>query len=406
MKKNIFYNILIFVVLMIISRASIFTNDWVTIFLTLLLIIIYISTNKLYNISKLILIVFCFFIINIWAIYFFNANVSILRIINVAISIIIFPYLVLCIVGKSFWDRFERVVYILTLISLPLFLLNIIFPYFFNYLTPIMRPFTADTFISYYPFGSYWSAFIYVHGAGDVLRNHGFMWEPGAFSMIIIWAISYNWLKSGIKFDKKFFIYAIALATTLSTAGYLAIFVLILSKYIKKVNFSNLYKMILTGIVFFVFIYSLNFVGNEIESYVENYKYDINLFYNEDVGAMKVNRFRIVDYHLKSISENPIGYGVVSKKDYSNEIEVVGVNGLTSLLVMWGIPIFIYILYLLIKYIQMLNIHKYSNFTLTLFLIGFLIVVFSNPIARNPFIYLILLTPIIFEKNKGTYKND
>lgn len=54
----------------------------------------------------------------------------------------------------------------------------------------------------------------------------------------------------------------------------------------------------------------------------------------------------------------------------------------------------------------MLNIHKYSNFTLTLFLIGFLIVVFSNPIARNPFIYLILLTPIIFEKNKGTYKND
>ena len=390
---NLLSNIVIFILILDISRSSIMSSQWVEIGLVGLLLVLNIVRKKEIN-PKLFLIILVFFIVNIAGMIYANNVFSFFTVAKISITLIVLPYLLIKIFGAGLWVKVEKIVYILTIISLPLFLINVIFPQYFNELLPIFRYFTRDVFHKFDHSNPYWSAIVYVNAIADggLYRNSGFMWEPGAFAMIIIWAMSFNWLTNGMKIDKKFIIYFLALVTTFSTAGYLALFILFNAYYIRKLTFKNIAILIVSSIFFAIYIYQLDFMGKEINSYLQATRDNV-LIYNRDYGAIKVNRIHVLIFDFARVIKYPFGYG------YGNDSEIVAVNGLSSLLVMWGIPIFVYLIILIRRYFSIYNFYNLNGFSRTMFLLSLLVMFFSNPIDRTIFVYLIFTTAIFIGKN-------
>jgi len=398
MSKNIFYNFFILIIIFDISRSSIIASQWVELGLTVIMLLIHLAKKGTID-SKIIYVIIIWFIINFGAIIITGSQIPLLRITKFAIIFLLFPYLTLQTIGISFWYRFEKIIYILTFISLPIFLINIMVPQYFNSMLDTFRPLTRGIFHKFDYNSNYWSSIIYVNAIEDKgnYRNCGFMWEPGAFAMMIIWAIVFNWHTKGLQLNIRFVIYTIALATTLSTAGYLAFFVLITAFYVNKMTFKNGIVITLASIMFIFYIYKLNFMEAKLNKYVEYYEADVKP-YHKDYEVVKVNRLQIVKYDVKEVLKYPFGYG------YGEKSEIVGTNGLSTLLKIWGIPIFIFIIFLMRRYLNLFKLHHMKKLTIIILLIGILMMFFSNPIARNVFVYFILLTPLMFKERKIKYE--
>jgi hypothetical protein len=392
MFKKYIYNFIILLIIFDISKSSIISSQWIEIGLTLIVLFLFLFEKKSFSL-KIPFAIFFWFIINLGALIFLGNPFSIIRVAKLSVILLLFPYLTLKTIGISFWQKFEKIIYILTFISIPIYVLNLISPDFFNSLLSIFRPFTASKFHEYHYNSPYWSAFIYVNAIrdGSLLRNSGFMWEPGSFAMIIIWAIVYNWLSSGVIFNLKVSIYIIALASTFSTAGYLAFFVLLLSLFKRKMTMANILIICIIGLIFIFYILNLNFMTNKINTYLNIYK-ENPLQYDPFYKTIKVSRLQIAYYDLLEVLKYPMGYG------YGDNTGIIGVNGLSALLKMWGIPIFLYFLWLLKEYLNLFNLQLFNMFTISIFFSGILIMLFSNPIDRSIFLYFILITPLIFKK--------
>lgn len=121
--------------------------------------------------------------------------------------------------------------------------------------------------------------------------------------------------------------------------------------------------------------------------------------YSEGYNAIKLNRFQIALYDIKRVYKYPFGYGSLDRTGLEGK-DVVGTNGLSGLLRMWGAPAFIYMIILLSRYLFLLNFSQLSKLSIYFLLAGLLIMFFSNPLSRNIFIYLILITPLIYNVRK------
>ncbi|NCP84268.1 MAG: hypothetical protein GW809_08675 [Bacteroidetes bacterium] len=395
MIKKYIINVVVLIAIFSISHSSILSDKYFIISITILLLLKFMIIGKSLDVN-FIFIIFAWYLINILAVILNGGgSVPYVRISSNAMVFFLFPYLILKIYGIRFWNTFEKWIYILTLISLPLFFLNFLFPTFFNSLYPIFHTFTNKTF--QYP---YWSAIVYVNAMvdGSLIRNSGFMWESGSFAMMIIFAMIYNWITQSDKLNWRFVIYTVALATTFSTAGYLAIVFLFMGKFIKKLSVFNVIVILVFGYLFINIVYKQDFMGNKIKEYISTFN-DNELHYDEGYGLIKVNRLQGGYYSIIETLKYPLGYGVISNKDLTDEVEIYGTNGLGSMLKIWGIIGFVYILILLKRFIFFNSLDKIKDRLGISMFIALLIMFFSNPIARDSFIYFILLTPLLYKKN-------
>lgn len=394
---KIFYNITIVLLLIHISSASIMNSRFIP--LTIGLILIFFTFVQQHNFSRsFLLLVILWFLINLIAIFYFGTGFFIFRLIIQTINLLFLPYVLIKHMGMFFWQKMEKIIFILVAISIPLFILNVNFVNFFNGFTSLFSPITAPT-LAQNP--NYWTSFIYVNAIFDpeynLHRNCGFMWEPGAFALIIIWAMIYNFLTTGKKFNFKTIVYISALVTTFSTAGYFALFIVVGAFYLKRITVINFVFFPLLIAIFSLYVYQLEFISGKLNKYNETYSEHKLITSGED-EYIKVNRFLGAYYAMKKVAAFPLGYGLVSKKDYTSEIEIYGTNGLGSLMVMWGIPLFIYLLILMRKYLSLINVSENNLLTLGLLFIALLIMLFSNPISRNLFVYYIIVTPLVFKQ--------
>lgn len=397
MKKDLFHYLIILLLLFHISESSILAIKWFPFVIALFLLGINIRKPNIIDL-KIINIFIGWIILNIISISYFDVDIPFSRVIIFGVSNLLLPYILFKIIGNSFWDKFEKVVFFLTLISLPLFALNLIFSDFFNSLISIFQPITNDVF---YRLGNnhYWSALFYVNAIFDLdyqqYRNCGFMWEAGAFAMMIIWGIIYNWLRYGINLNFKIIVYISALITTFSTAGYFALFILILGNNLLSLDVKKI-VLIFVGIFLIPMIYfTVPFLGQKIETYTNEYN-KAEFEYSEKHGAIRVNRFVTVSVDLQKVKEYPLGYGVVTEKDYKSGSTISGVNGITDLMVIWGVLVFTFILYLFWKGFYIIDYQNNKKILIHFYTIGMLILIFSNPVSLCLFTYLLLFSPIIF----------
>jgi len=392
-QKN-FYFMLVFILVLNIASASIFDSRYIPFVIGIFLLTQHIVLRRVFSV-KFIALLILWVLINVSSILYFDTSFYIERLIINTINLLFLPYLLIVQMRDKFWPYFESIVYLLTLISLPLFFANILFPGFFNSLVSI---FSVTTTPSLLVNENYWSALIYVNSTAEsgigVTRNCGFMWEPGAFAMIIVWGIIYNWYKNGLKFNRKTLVYIIALLTTFSTAGYLAMLFLFLGFNFRRANPVNFLYAVLTLLVFTFYLYELEFLSGKIEGYFSTFSRG-SLVYNQDNLIVKGNRFQGIEYSVLRTIKYPFGHGLSSLEEQAGGQTVLyGTNGLGMLLEMWGVLGFIFLMFLFKNYFRVISNGGINAISAICFFLALVILFFSNPIARNLLFYFIIMSTI------------
>lgn len=393
-------NVIVFLSLVIMAQTSFLSTQYVLLAFCLFLVVLTNVYRFKYD-KTIFYFSVVWFVINLLTYFFLEIEFKTITNVNIFISTLLTPYLVLNFIGPVFWLKFESILFKLAAISLPLFLLNIIFPGFFDSLFVIFKPLTKDIYYLHDSESRYWTSLIYVNAIKEenYFRNSGFMWEPGAFAMVIILGMIINLYQNNQVFTLKNLVYAICLITTFSTAGYLAIAVFILALLVyNKVNIIKIAIACGFLVIFITYVSKLSFMEGEVNTYLEAYKEDY-IVENSTYNAAKVNRFLVMKYDLIKVIKYPWGYGSANVEDFKYEDRIVGVNGFSNLLVMWGVLVFIYFMYLFYRYFVFLDKFNQRSIRLLL-LISFSIMIFSNPGHRYQLIYFIFLTPLMFRKAK------
>lgn len=403
--KYIIDNLLIFLIIILISGASFLSSSepFLIGFAFLLLMLMLIRKRKLDWFIFLIIIFWSS--INILSFLYNGTNLGLFTFWGYIIRFLI-PYMLLKVIGISFWPKLEKVLYIMTIITLPIFLLQIFFPMFFESLYSVFNPLTNDVFYKKENQSMYWYSFFYTFSGRDDIRNSGFMWEPGAFAMILILLITYNWIIEGITFNKKILIYTVALATTFSTMGYLSFLGLIIAYFVKNKKKYSLIVIFILCLFVIPNIIGEDFMSLKITNYLDDSKN--NVAYHQGYSdRYELNRYAYFFLTMEKSLRYPLGYGIVQDKHTAFAIdEIVGVNGLGEILVMWGWIGLIFVVISIYKYYSCFNRTDQSVFIIGLFTLLILMSFFSNPIERNPILFLIIFTPYIQELTKYKLKKN
>ncbi len=396
MKKDYINSVVLFILLYVSSSSSL-TNPYFIFALGILLFFKHLGDSGKFKTAIFILAAYWIFA-SFFTSIFFNHAFSFFPIIRSIFYFVLTPYFLLSRYGTKFWVVFEKWVYRLTVISIPLYILNILMLPVFNNLKGVFNPLTRDVLRE--SSSTYWSSVIYTNAipmGNGILRNCGFMWEPGYFALMIVFGIIFHWSRNGVKYDRKTYIYIIALITTFSTAGYFALVILLGSSFIKRLSIINILFLSIFGYIFFSFIYKMDFMSGKMSYYIDTMAGG-KMNYNNEYDAIKLNRFQILFYNFKRIATNPIGYGVYSRIGLEGT-NVTGVNGLSGILLNWGVFVFAYFTKKWWQYLKLMNKINLPVRTLLLYFIALLIMFFSNPIESNILPFLFIATAIVLVKD-------
>ena len=244
-------------------------------------------------------------------------------------------------------------------------------------------------------------------GFGDYYRNSGFMWEPGAFALMIILGILLHFYYTDFKPNlAKLLIYLITLATTLSTMGYPVVFIVFFIFIIKKKRFSYLFILFPLILLLWILIADLDFILPEIEKHQELSYYMESHSYSRSYSLNKLNRLGFVTIAVQDSFNWPFGNGVfVSKKiqDFFGS-NIIGGSTFGSLLLEWGWIGIVFWIYSIILFFRKTSDRKNSVIVDIMAAIVIILAFSSNPMSKSPLLYVIILFPLIKFSNKLEYK--
>lgn len=224
------------------------------------------------------------------------------------------------------------------------------------------------------------------------MRNSGPFWEPGAFAVFLTIALVFNLLINDISiFSKKNIILITAILTTISTSGYLILFLIIIYVFYRKGQKSFIILLFLPLIIYIAYYYikELDFLYSKIETNIEL------------ADVTTGSRFGSALADIKQFVANPIlGYGRNIYAQYGTEEFDIGLmhrnNGATRIFVQWGVLAIFYLF----------NVYKGFNkisslYDNKLFIPGYFILIvlmlnaFSQSIFQYPFFYGLMFLQLI-----------
>lgn len=364
------------------------------IFITLLLCLINKKITK--KAVKVILISFAIFSsINLISIFVFGLNQKLFA---GYLGRIFLGYLIVIFFKNSFFEKFEKLVTFLALISLPLFIIQIIYPDFYNIFDSI-----SNAVLSEERTGQYYSdshghkyLFIFLFNSWGPLRNSGFMWEPAGFGAMLTWAAIFNLLRNNFKMNNRLYILLLTALTTFSVGTYVyltGIFLLVILKN-RKAAFLNT--------LFFLSIIAI--IGSQLYIVTQNIELMQDKIITEEInreralsGAAQeseISRVAGFELSIKYFSDWPFGYGLNAER--SPDLKYLGLspNGLMKMVVTWGIFGLIIIIWSVKNLIKFLG--KYYSNDLSWFFIWSLVILYIIPISGNPLYNQPLLFSLLF----------
>lgn len=299
----------------------------------------------------------------------------------------LFAYLSIKIIGFSFFENFQKIVYIGALISLPLFLVQLLaYDFLFDVVGFLQKnvnalSFRNDRFANIF--------FFTIDGYGAKLRNSGFMWEPKGFANVLILAITFNLVRNKFKIiSKQIIILFIALLTTQSTTGFIVVFTILPLFYIVNTKASNKIFFALVTIISVSLISQLGFMLDKIKyelTLTEEYETLIDTKRDYDRTSISLGRVGSFIVDFEDFKKKPIfGYGFQKDERTQNKwIKLVRVNGFSDLLATYGIfgLLFYFIRYK--RFYEILLGHYNLNGTYIL-LIMTLIIYFASTLTAHP----------------------
>jgi len=230
--------------------------------------------------------------------------------------VLLIPYLLYKVVGNDIFKYVVNVIFITALVASSIWLLQVLFTSFdifvqslrFATVNPLISG-SQDNFrvsIGMLYTINHWTINIY---GVEVLRNAGLYHEPGAFAYFLILAIGINTIIQKSYYNKKNIILSIIMVTTFSTAGYLALFVLLTYTVLKSKK-SSFFKIINVSLFTIVVVLSFTQIDFLQEKLERQYETQINMDLTEETSAGRVLRIRRA---LNLLSTSPvIGRGIIS----------------------------------------------------------------------------------------------
>lgn len=254
----------------------------------------------------------------------------------IGVSIRIFlAYFTVRVLGRNFTKYYVDIIYVVSIAGFFIYIPQLIIPgleqFFVSSISPLFRNPLYSGDIYYAP-----DIIFYVFNSGvGSFRNCGPFWEPGAYAGFLVIAIIFHYMESKTITDKKSIVLILALLSTFSTTGLLALMFFLVMYLGHKV--APIYKLILIPTILAAIIISfttIDLLGEKIVSQL-------------DVASTHHNtRFKSAVLDLQDFADNPIlGLGRDSYTRYkgiTNPILTHRTNGLSNYLVTYGIFIFLF----------------------------------------------------------------
>lgn len=320
----------------------------------------------------------------------------VLSILNI-LSRLLFVYFILEYVGLNLVYHYIRLMYFLAWFSLIVYaslyidsvksllvqLGNDIFQPLFYYDNPVH---TISPNIILYTFNP--------SCMGSPLRNSGPFWEPGGFAVFLIFALIFNLMIKKKLLSKINIILIITIVTTLSTAGYIGLFIIIVG-YIVCTKLLLIEKIMIIApisVLIIVLWQRLDF----LESKVETNRYE---------SYTTTSRFGSAVEDLIMVQNNMfIGTGRNFTRIFKTERYDIGMhrnNGITIVLRQYGIPFFIFYFYLLFSFL--VKIIRRHNFQKTFAFFAFLSIL---SVGFGQTVFLLPFPLILIYAEEKHFNND
>ena len=387
--------IVIFLLIINVASASTLCYNFMYVMASLLFILAMALSNKFVFRPIIVYVLLYCVLVEIAASCYLSNSLNLYRLFNY-IYPILFAYCSISILKTRLLPLLERVIFFLTIFSLPLFCLQLINLPFIESLSSLFSQFLAEPL----RYENSWYAFIFnycsLREGTLITRNSGFMWEPGAFAMVLVIMIVYRLVCNGDKLkDTHVLIYLIALATTFSTAGYIALLLILISVLFKKRSIGVRFSMLLVVVAMILLMFRLDFINVKISEYITNTE-DFVYAESGESNAIEFNRYLYFLYTGQKVLEFPIGYGT-SDVEY-NGYMVIAPNGLANIMYHWGL---IGLLFLSLAFYRFVGYFKVKLPVICLILLGLamFVVMFSNPVDKSPILYIVILITFLIPYN-------
>jgi hypothetical protein len=288
-------------------------------------------------------------------------------------------------VGEDTFVYFEDIVYRLALLSLPLFCFQLLFPDALIQVNDFLYNFIPARDIGDVN-AHYSNSILFTINPWALNRNSGFMWEPGAFAVMLLIALTFNLIFNRFTLNAKFHVLLIALLTTLSTSGYilLVVMAMFLLSNIRTRNKVVLVPLFVSG---FLYMSTLSFVTDEVMyRFQKSTKFEENAFYYAQTNSqISAGRFAGFIFDLQTFQEHPvIGVGKQYEERVQNRwLDFMSANSLSNYLATFGTLGMLFLLYNLYQTFRFIRT-KYPFKGLYLIIILLLGLYFSSPVLFTP----------------------
>lgn len=293
-------------------------------------------------------------------------------------------YFVVKSVQEDLFLLFERIVVKLALISLPLYVFQLIS---FSTLKQLVGWFEQLFPALNYRGDWYVNSFIFTLNENGMFRNSGFAWEPKGFATFLVFAILINLLRNQFRSNKALLILLLALTTTLSTVGFFVIVTCVFFIYFRNQQ-TNISKLLIPlYVVGSIGVFSLDFMYDKIENEVDNRTSHLKYVDVEtDANSITLGRFGSMQLALLEFPKHPlIGIGMQdSERIQGKHTYLVWVNGLADWLSRFGL---VGMLFLVISYsLSSKWLFYYFNARGSIvWVIACLFLFFASAVIINPF---------------------
>ena len=340
-KEN--YFLLIFI-LFISADANLFEIHFVM-FILLFICALIIFVKRGLELQLNIILFICIYLSSLLFYYLDFGWIDVLLSLRM-LMIFLLGYMAARILQSDIFILYEKIIFILSIISLIFFVIQLLF---FNELYNLVC--TPQHFFPFMKFsnGPGGNIFIFTVQAKDIAgtRNAGFAWEPKGFGNFLIIAIISNVIHNKFKLNKKLIIFIITTITTFSTTAYINLFFLIPIFYLLNINKVYIVLFIPLIILLTYIVLQIDFMQKKILSeWKGRYEYKTLLSDSRIFEARSLGRVPGMIVDFKDFEKKPIwGYGLQRKeRTQSIYTKLVRVNGLSDWLTTFGIVGFIFLI--------------------------------------------------------------
>ncbi len=326
------------------------TNNYLQFFLIILLVV-GLHRNKVFFNSKIIVVLL------------FNYSLLIIQTVSVGglsysfiytpLTVFYIPFLIYKIMGANYFKYFLKVLYIISIYTFILWLMQCLFPFVDMLLKKMMVlvfPYSwAAVPRSLLFYTAAWGEEVFNQTLG-IYRNSGVFHEPGAYGVFLCMGFVLNYLINGNFFDRKNSFFLICILSTLSTTAYVVIFLLFLFYLLSS---KQALTLKILGIIVFLFVSlqiyeGADFLKDKVQSqYAEQKELAES---NAGKNEAKSGRFYAFFTSLNLFLEHPFfGRGIVyaTSEKATSEMNKEGsyTYGIVGLLSTYGLFFCVYYLY-------------------------------------------------------------